>query len=453
MVSEPTGYAVSIGINDAPRLGRPLRAPEFIAEDFARLAGELGYQEVTRLPGAEATRGRLAATLADLASRARPGDIVLISFAGHGGRLLLDAPGDAEVVHECWHLFDGPWSDAELNAALDAFSSGVRVVVVSESCFAGGMARATAGAWTHRGGAGPSVRYLLAASEDAAAWASSRSGLFSRALLETFAAGEGLSSYPAFLEALGARFAQSAGPGIGRPILTGAGPALEEPAWGGPLAVHPGRPVRAVPLPADLLSPAQGAVGTAGAMTRFLGRMMQNEGGLLDRFVDPNLDAAERVGLLREAGLDGRAAGVVLREDAEAALGIVASEVLGWARARQVGAGAPGHQALWPGASLLASRVTPEEVPAGDAQELVVEGWHFPQRPEAFRVVFAAPDGQAIPAQVVEHAPVDTWGLWRAKVRFAPPVAGTYGIYLGDNDRGEVSFLASALRAVPAAGS
>lgn len=451
MGSARKGLAICIGVDDVPRLGKPLRAAEAIAAHMADLARALGYGGVTTLTGAEATRYRVRQALRRAAAEAAPGDIVLLSFAGHGGRLLLDATRDDELVHECWHLHDAPLADVELDEALRGFAAGVRVLVVSESCFAGGMAREEGPRRSRGSRGGPSVRYLLAAPEDAAAWATRRTGAFTRALTETLAARDGLGSYPAFHAALTARFLAQNVAHARPPVYDEAGPGLADAEWGAPFAVDPTADLPAVPAPPPEPAREAGSSGESGRLTRFLARLMGNEDGLLDRFLDPSVDASQRVRMLQEAGLGPRAAGVVLREDAEGALGLVAAEVLGWARQRQAAAGEASHQALWPGASLLVSGVHPSRARVGHPVEAEVTGWHFPARPEAFRLVFVGPDRSVVSAEVLDRAPVDAWGQWRATVTLTLPTTGDYAVYLADNDRGEVSSLPRALRGVEAA--
>lgn len=474
-MTEPTGYALCIGVNDPPRLGKPLVAPETIARDMGSFATLLGFGQVNQLTGGHATHRQVTAALADLAARARPGDLVMLTFAGHGGRLL-DAEGARghaeELVRECWHLVDAPFSDADLAGALARFADGVRVLVVSESCFAGGMAsllndhpdyqarhharRERAERWLADappdggGRSGPSVRFFLAAPEDNAAFASRRTGAFTRALLTAYSEPASAGTYRDFWRAVVAAFARLQVKYADTPVFDESGPPLPEAAWGPPFSVDPRRPGPRLSLH-ELLPPTQlhptFDEARGGKLTSFIGKLMENEGGLLDTFLDPKTDASGRIAMLQRAGLDPRAVGVVLREDAEAAVGLVAGEVIAWARARKVAAGEVATQPLWPGASLLVKEVSPREVPAGRPIELRVAGWHFPERPSAFRVAFQGPDGSAVPALVLDTAPVDAYGQWEAQVRVTLPVAGAWAVYVGDQERAEVSSLGAAVTA------
>ena len=88
-----------------------------------------------------ATRERVLTELDNLANKANPGDIVLITYAGHGAPLE-DKDGDeADGSDEAWVMYDGFLLDDEINAKLRKFKEGVRVVLVSDSCHSGSMGR------------------------------------------------------------------------------------------------------------------------------------------------------------------------------------------------------------------------------------------------------------------------------------------------------------------------
>jgi hypothetical protein len=113
-----------------------LNACEADAEDMASVARSKGFT-VTELLTRAATRGRLTAELARAARELRSGDILLLSYSGHGGQVP-DLNGDEpDGQDETWCLYDGQLIDDELCAALAQFAKGVRVLVLSDSCHSG----------------------------------------------------------------------------------------------------------------------------------------------------------------------------------------------------------------------------------------------------------------------------------------------------------------------------
>lgn len=116
--------------DDARFLGEAMRA--------AHLQGA-GDQEVM-IDGA-ATRAAFTAGLARIAARARPEDVVVVFFSGHGD--VRPAPdGDRtelDGADETIELADGPLVDTELAAALAGVRAGT-VILALDSCHAGGFA-------------------------------------------------------------------------------------------------------------------------------------------------------------------------------------------------------------------------------------------------------------------------------------------------------------------------
>lgn len=85
-----------------------------------------------------ATRATVAARLKELAEAAVPGDLVVVYFSGHGATLP-DLNNDelGALRDGAWCLFDGMFVDDEITTALTKFKEGVRVVLISDSCFTG----------------------------------------------------------------------------------------------------------------------------------------------------------------------------------------------------------------------------------------------------------------------------------------------------------------------------
>lgn len=92
------------------------------------------------LPESLATREGLLAGIADMAARARPEDVVLVFFSGHGQQTP-DAPGGDEIdqLDETIVLFDESITDDALVEALDAIQAGT-VILAIDSCHSGGFA-------------------------------------------------------------------------------------------------------------------------------------------------------------------------------------------------------------------------------------------------------------------------------------------------------------------------
>lgn len=141
----PKGISLHIGLNavDAGHYqgwGGALRACEADADDMRSIASARGFQARTLFTSSatrDAVRGAIAGAAAELAA----GDIFFVSYAGHGGQVP-DRNGDEDDAQdETWCLYDGQLVDDELHALWGRFASGVRILVVSDSCHSGTIVR------------------------------------------------------------------------------------------------------------------------------------------------------------------------------------------------------------------------------------------------------------------------------------------------------------------------
>lgn len=85
-----------------------------------------------------ATREDVGRWLKALADVAKSGDEVIVYFSGHGATLPDLNNDELGFLRDgAWCLYDGMFVDDELSEALTKFNDGVRVVVISDSCFTG----------------------------------------------------------------------------------------------------------------------------------------------------------------------------------------------------------------------------------------------------------------------------------------------------------------------------
>jgi hypothetical protein len=65
------------------------------------------------------------------------GDILLLTYSGHGG--VVGDPTEPDGVAETWCLWDGQLIDDEMYEMWRRFAAGVRIVVFCDSCYSKGM--------------------------------------------------------------------------------------------------------------------------------------------------------------------------------------------------------------------------------------------------------------------------------------------------------------------------
>jgi hypothetical protein len=85
----------------------------------------------------QATSQHVIDTLTGWAKLMKAGDILFISYSGHGGSIRDESGDEDDWVDETWCLYDRQLIDDELNNLLALFESGVRILVISDSCHSG----------------------------------------------------------------------------------------------------------------------------------------------------------------------------------------------------------------------------------------------------------------------------------------------------------------------------
>jgi hypothetical protein len=117
-----------------------LGACERDAVDMAALARSQKMKPTVLLTKA-ATRAKSIAAIRAAAKSLKKGDLFFLTYSGHGGQVR-DVTGEEDDKRdETWCLFDGQLIDDELYFELARFASGVRILVLSDSCHSGTVTR------------------------------------------------------------------------------------------------------------------------------------------------------------------------------------------------------------------------------------------------------------------------------------------------------------------------
>ncbi|HEY5753516.1 MAG TPA: caspase family protein, partial [Chthoniobacterales bacterium] len=127
-----------------------LFACEADANDMAALAASRGF-EPRILLREKVTAKAVKTAILNAAKTLKRGDVFLLTYSGHGGQVP-DTNGDEgrfgdtkDAMDETWCLFDRELVDDELAALYARFKTGVRIVVLSDSCHSGTVVRAVEG--------------------------------------------------------------------------------------------------------------------------------------------------------------------------------------------------------------------------------------------------------------------------------------------------------------------
>lgn len=136
--------AICIGVNDYPGTDSDLAGCVNDARDWKDALEARGFDVVTLLDR-RATGKAMRAGMRERLARAARGDTVVIQFSGHGS-FVPDTSGDeSDGTDECLCPYDvernGPITDDELFEILSDRAAGVRLVMISDSCHSGTVAR------------------------------------------------------------------------------------------------------------------------------------------------------------------------------------------------------------------------------------------------------------------------------------------------------------------------
>lgn len=139
-----TRQALCIGINDYPGTGSDLAGCVNDVKDWAEALTVRGYSVETML-NREATGKAIRNGIRELVGSARPGDSIVIQYSGHGS-FVPDKDGDEpDGTDECICPYDiaskGPITDDELFDLYSSRKQGVKLLVISDSCHSGTVAR------------------------------------------------------------------------------------------------------------------------------------------------------------------------------------------------------------------------------------------------------------------------------------------------------------------------
>ncbi len=141
----PVGISLHLGLNRVDPLqyggwDGALKAAEFDAKDMYDLAQAQGFESQLLLTE-DATSEAVSNAIGAAASKLTSGDIFFITYSGHGGQIA-DTDGDEpDLLDETWVLYDRELLDDELRMLWSLFASGTRILMLSDSCHSGTVAR------------------------------------------------------------------------------------------------------------------------------------------------------------------------------------------------------------------------------------------------------------------------------------------------------------------------
>ena len=142
------GLAICIGVNSINPEHYGTNGELYIcekdADDMHNLLMLNGFTSL-KLTTKKATRKNVKNAILDASKELKEGDIIVVYYSGHGGKVPnLPSPYDIEYdnIDETWCLWDAQLLDDELRNLWAGFEKGVRIVLLSDSCHSGSIAKA-----------------------------------------------------------------------------------------------------------------------------------------------------------------------------------------------------------------------------------------------------------------------------------------------------------------------
>jgi metacaspase-1 len=138
----PKGISIHIGLNHVDPAhyegwDGELNACIADAQDMQALAKKRGFKGRLLLLDKNATAAAVKGAIADAAKALVKGDVLLLTYSGHGGQVKDRNHEEKDRMDETWVLFDRQLVDDELYTLWAKFKPGVRILALSDSCHSG----------------------------------------------------------------------------------------------------------------------------------------------------------------------------------------------------------------------------------------------------------------------------------------------------------------------------
>ena len=185
------------------------------ANSMSALASKLGYKSMV-LTNQQATKAAITNQINTIAKQLNSGDIFLLTYSGHGSQVFDKNSDESDGLDETWCLFDGEFIDDDLYKLWSRFRAGVRLVVISDSCHSGTVAK----------GGQTKIEQIISKDIDCVAsgillsgcrdsqvsYDTNQNGLFTSALLQVWNDGKFVGSYSKFLKDIAAKLVKVQSP-------------------------------------------------------------------------------------------------------------------------------------------------------------------------------------------------------------------------------------------------
>lgn len=134
--------ALCVGINDYPGRENDLWGCVNDAKSWMEYFKLDGFETVRLMLNEAATSVNIRASLKELLTASKQGDVFAFTYSGHGTSVYDENGDEMDGYDEALYVYDGILLDDELQEIFALTPKGVHVVVVADSCFSGTITRA-----------------------------------------------------------------------------------------------------------------------------------------------------------------------------------------------------------------------------------------------------------------------------------------------------------------------
>jgi hypothetical protein len=115
------------------------------ALDMREIALTQNFSSTKLLMNEDANREAVTAAIRRASEELKSGDMLFISYSGHGAFVPDEGADEEDGKDETWCLFDGFFLDDELHALWTGFEEDVRIFMISDSCHSGTITKVAPG--------------------------------------------------------------------------------------------------------------------------------------------------------------------------------------------------------------------------------------------------------------------------------------------------------------------
>lgn len=139
-------YAICIGLNNVSSAvyGKvpSLKSAAYDARSMAQVLGmDFDFDDVYQITNSGAYYQKIFACILNIVQNLDKGDLLVITYSGHGTQVQDHNGDEKDKLDEAWCLYDGLIYDDDLQYLLSKAPGNARIVLISDSCHSGTMAK------------------------------------------------------------------------------------------------------------------------------------------------------------------------------------------------------------------------------------------------------------------------------------------------------------------------